>query len=834
MSNNDEDTTTNNNVLIGNDDDLPQLLDSRGGSHVSNVPPFDEEDFNGWKNEFLIYLEGLEPFLLEILNDGPYVPMAATSTVENPLRKPVKQWSSNDRKLANQDKRLKSIIISSLPKNIKKSVIKCDTAKKMWTDLVLSFDGPEETRDTKITDLRLKFNNFRSIEGEKISQTYTRLKTLLNDLENLEVSIPQHEINATFVNSLPKKWLSMSQAQRANNSVKNDSLATLYGKYNYEETLIDSIYKSETDRFALPSSSSKALISNTVFQESDSDVEEDTRSSEEFMSDLNQEFQDRALLANQKRFYKRSGRVGGVRKPMDKSKMTCFACGRTGHIQKECPSNTTSSPSFPSKSKPFSDAFHQKAEPEHKDYKMKYKALKAELILLNEKVEALSKKKPEKKERGFIAETYDWNDEPLSSDDEQQTTVRAYMALAEDEPAVGKSDARSGQWVDITMKKVHRLLSMEDNDDRKHVLDYTGVDLHYVEDQRRNLVTKFDSMKKELVTCKADLNNLKYVVAQNATLQSEISRLTLENESLKDNVKDLQSVIDKWTCGRITLDELLQEQVPANITRALGVKGKKSDTISSKEIVFTSGESSVPEMSDGSDVSGSDTPCLTSPPPNLHGAEPILPITKAPENITPKTFVVPSSSVKKQKQKNLMYKVVSGNTDIPEASGNSVTSDISDTSSGISAPTAAKTDSTEKLLLTLMNEVKSLKEQIKPSADSASSSSPASRLGKPGKPYCTRCKNTGHLTKDHDEHLVKKARDRSTSNLGNLPRPYPKCKYCGFYDHSSDVCEFYPGCDICGSIAHEPNLCPARINRNPRVVRQQPRGPPERRGPPRN
>nr|GEX24327.1 retrovirus-related Pol polyprotein from transposon TNT 1-94 [Tanacetum cinerariifolium] len=68
------------------------------------------------------------------------------------------------------------------------------------------------------------------------------------------------------------------------------------------------------------------------------------------------------------------------------------------------------------------------------------------------------------------------------------------MAIEEDEPSVGKADARLGQWVDITMKKVHRLLSMTDGDERKHVLDYTHVDLHYMEDQRKNLVvfTKAD------------------------------------------------------------------------------------------------------------------------------------------------------------------------------------------------------------------------------------------------------------------------------------------------------------------------------------------------------
>nr|GEX32045.1 hypothetical protein [Tanacetum cinerariifolium] len=45
---------------------------------------------------------------------------------------------------------------------------------------------------------------------------------------------------------------------------------------------------------------------------SDSDVEEDTRRSSEFLPDLNAEFHDRVLLANQKRFYKRSRRVGSA------------------------------------------------------------------------------------------------------------------------------------------------------------------------------------------------------------------------------------------------------------------------------------------------------------------------------------------------------------------------------------------------------------------------------------------------------------------------------------------------------------------------------------------
>ncbi|GJT44834.1 hypothetical protein Tco_0953549 [Tanacetum coccineum] len=169
--------------------------------------------------------------------------MLSLSTSENPLPKRQNQWSNVKSRLANQDKRLKSIIISCLPNDVMKYVIKCKTAKEMWNDLILAHEGPFDIRDTKIAALRLKFNAFKSLEGEKVNGTFTRLKCLLNDLENNGVTIPQVEVNATF--------------------------------YNYEESLIDQIYDSETQRFTVQASSSKDLISNHQFQDSDSDVKED-------------------------------------------------------------------------------------------------------------------------------------------------------------------------------------------------------------------------------------------------------------------------------------------------------------------------------------------------------------------------------------------------------------------------------------------------------------------------------------------------------------------------------------------------------------------------------
>nr|GEW00544.1 retrovirus-related Pol polyprotein from transposon TNT 1-94 [Tanacetum cinerariifolium] len=213
--------------------------------------------------------------LLQVLYSrgaGPFVPMSTLSTFENPLPKRQNQWSNVESRLANQGKRLKIIIIGFLSNDVMNSIINCKTAKEMWNDLILAHEGPSDTMDTKIAELRLKFNAFKALEGEKVNGTYTRLKCLLNDLENNGVNIPQAEVNDT----------------------------------------IDKLTKGKN----------KKEKSNKV-----------------------------------------------------------------------------------------------------------------------------------KSEKGLIAESFDWDDESVSSEDEGTTKFKAFMEIAEDGPSMGKGDARSGQWVEITMKK---------------------------------------------------------------------------------------------------------------------------------------------------------------------------------------------------------------------------------------------------------------------------------------------------------------------------------------------------------------------------------------------
>ncbi|GJW37092.1 hypothetical protein Tco_0060012, partial [Tanacetum coccineum] len=108
-----------------------------------------------------------------------------------------------------------------------------------------------------------------------------------------------------------------------------------------------------------------------------------------------------------------------------------------------------------------------------------------------------------------------WDEEEVYSDDNEMVEVNVLMALADDENGVvGKESARNDEWVKISMRKVHTLLEMEDNDERKYFLDYVCVGLNFVEEQRNNLHVKSEILK--------------------------------ENQNLRKELKELTEIIETW------------------------------------------------------------------------------------------------------------------------------------------------------------------------------------------------------------------------------------------------------------------------------------------------
>ncbi|GKB56254.1 hypothetical protein Tco_0912440, partial [Tanacetum coccineum] len=178
-------------------------------------------------------------------------------------------------------------------------------------------------------------------------------KALMNELVNDGINLSKLEINTGFINRLPKKWLGFCQSLRNTNHVKDSELASLFDS---------------------------------------PEDEEDTRNSQEYMNDLDEEYQARTLLAKSKRFFKKGTQRFNIAKVDD---------------QPECHNSNAS-------------------------------ASKSSMV----------------KNKGLVAEAYEWDEEEVSSDDNEMVEVKVFMALAEDENSVvGKDTVRNGEWVKIAMRK---------------------------------------------------------------------------------------------------------------------------------------------------------------------------------------------------------------------------------------------------------------------------------------------------------------------------------------------------------------------------------------------
>nr|GEV42975.1 retrovirus-related Pol polyprotein from transposon TNT 1-94 [Tanacetum cinerariifolium] len=305
----------------------------------------------------LCYLARMEPYYLKYIKDGLF-----WSKIADGDAKPKSQWTPDERRVVVQDQRLKSIIMSCLPDDIMKSVISCVLAKETWTDLVHSFAGHSDTKENRIMDLKLEYQTFRA--------------------------------------NLHEKWLTISQGLRNANHTQTLFLADIHGRFVYEDNLIQRRY-SDTKKSLITTPSSFAIstafFSNNVIQDfqENSDDEVDERSNEEYLRDLDVEYQERALKTN---------------------------------------------PKF------------------QKDYKAECKKMKSKLALLKESPSCPQNLKTlQPKNKSLVSEIFDW-DEKEVWDDEEFTQVKVLMALADDELTARKSHARNGEWVDITIRKVNTLL----------------------------------------------------------------------------------------------------------------------------------------------------------------------------------------------------------------------------------------------------------------------------------------------------------------------------------------------------------------------------------------
>ncbi|GJT55997.1 hypothetical protein Tco_0991051 [Tanacetum coccineum] len=415
--------------------DVPQLVDKKGGSYAAIAPK-------------------LEP--------------------ENLI---------NKRRAVVQDQRLKSIIMSCLPDDIMKLVISCVSTKETWTDLVHSCKGPSDTKENRIMDLKLEYQTFKAKSTESLSRTYTCYKTLLNELANNGVNLSKHEINISMGDIFLSSACSFLTSCVSAKETWTDLVHSFEGPSNTKENkIMDLKLKYRTFR-----SKSTESLSQTY-----------TR----YKTLLNELSNDGDNLS------KHEINVGFVN-------------------------------SLPEKWLTFSQSssnLNNQADPKfQKDYKAEYKKMKAKLALLEASL--LSSQNPKNfqpKNKGLVAETFDWDEEEVF-DEEEVTQVKVLIALADDELIVRKSHARNSEEVDITIRK------------------------------RLNLLSKYNKMVFELNKCRHELLILKQTKLDAVTFQIQNTKLIKLNHALQEQLKEEKKINELKK-----VSQCISEQIPHQKKKVLG------------------------------------------------------------------------------------------------------------------------------------------------------------------------------------------------------------------------------------------------------------------------
>ncbi|GKE31312.1 hypothetical protein Tco_1450634, partial [Tanacetum coccineum] len=197
-----------------------------------------------------------------------------------------------------------------------------------------------------------------------------------------------------------------------------------------------------------------------------------------------------------------------------------------------------------------------------KDFESKYNKVKAKLALLS--LSASASKTSMVKNKGLIAEAYEWDEEEVSSNDNEMVEIKVLMALAEDNDVVSKEVTRNGEWVKIFMRKVHTLLEMKDNDDKKTYLYYLCIDLNYVKEQKNNLLSKHRDLVQELNTCKEQLLVLKQANLDFLTMRHVNTKILKENKNLRTELKELTAITKTWLNSSNKVNQILTAESQRN------------------------------------------------------------------------------------------------------------------------------------------------------------------------------------------------------------------------------------------------------------------------------
>src|SRR5688572_23650505 len=298
---------------------IPQSTNAHLLSIPLGKPPhFDGEDYGFWSHKMCSHLFSLHPSIWEIVENGMHF-----NSSDSPI-------FINEQ--IHKNAQATTVLLASLCRDEYNKVSGLDNAKQIWDTLKISHEGNDATLLTKMELVDGEPGRCEMIRGEEPTQTYNRLKTLVNKIRSYgSTRWMDHDVVRLMLRPFTVLDPHLVNNIRENPRYTKMSPEEILGKFVSgrmmikEARYVDDALNgpiNEPQPLALKATRSKEALPSKVAQ-----IE---------AAGLNDE--EMALIIKRFKAVLKS-RNGQPSKTKTKGKRSCFKCGKLGHFIANCPDN---------------------------------------------------------------------------------------------------------------------------------------------------------------------------------------------------------------------------------------------------------------------------------------------------------------------------------------------------------------------------------------------------------------------------------------------------------------------------------------------------------------
>jgi hypothetical protein len=291
---------------------------------LGKPPVFYGEDYNMWSDKMRHHLTSLHTSIWDVVEFGVQVPSVGDEDYDSDEVAQIRHFNSQ----------ATTILLASLSREEYNKVQGLKSAKEIWDVLKTAHEGDEVTKITKRETIEGELGRFMLNQGEDPQAMYNRLKTLVNQVRNLEsTKWDDHEMVKVILRSLV--FLNPTQVQliRGDARYKLMSPEEVIGKFVSFELMIKG-----SKKIIEQGASSTPDVQPVAFKATEEKKEESTSSRLPIdISKLDNE-EMTLIIKSFRQILKKRKRKDY--KPC--SKKVCYKCGKPGHFIAKYPISSDS------------------------------------------------------------------------------------------------------------------------------------------------------------------------------------------------------------------------------------------------------------------------------------------------------------------------------------------------------------------------------------------------------------------------------------------------------------------------------------------------------------